>query len=330
MKELFGILPTGEKIYKYTIKDKDATAEFMEYGAVMLGFKVCGVDIVGSFDTLQEYITNPGNIGITVGRVANRIKDGLLTIDGETFELTKNQGGNCLHGGSGFGHKVWDLVSLTENSISFSYDSPDGEDGFPGRLISTVKFTLKDNALIIEYEAKSDKKTAITLTNHSYFNLDGIGGDIKDHTLKIYANEYTEVDERLLPTGNHPSVLGTRFDLREARRIGDGLLEGKYDHNFILSPTEFKEFSGKKLGLDCELENDALKLSVYSDQPGLQVYSGNGLGKEIFKGGIQSVRFGAICLETQTEPNSANHGVGIYDAGDIYTHTCVYKVDRKA
>ena len=134
----------------------------------------------------------------------------------------------------------------------------------------------------------------------------------------------------LIPTGNHPSVLGTRFDLRAARRIGEGLEEGIYDHNFILSPTEFEIFNGKKLGLDCEFENATLKLSVYSDQPGLQVYSGNGLGKEIFKGGIQAIKYGAICLETQTEPDSANHGVGIYDAGKTYTHTCVYKIDGKA
>ena len=330
MKEIFGTLDSGEKIYKYVIRDKDSEAEFIEYGAIMLSLKLLGHEIALGFDDFEPYIKNPGNIGITVGRVANRIKDGLLPLDGKVYELTKNQKGNCLHGGSGFGHKMWSVVSKEENKITFKYTSPDGEDGFPARLDSYVTFILEDGAIIIDYKAIPDGRTPICLTNHAYFNLNGIGGDVKDHYLKVWADTYTEVDSTLIPTGNNPEVTGTRFDLREAKLIGDGLLEGNYDHNLILTPTEYKEFIGKSLGLACELSTDKLLLSVYTDQPGLQIYTGNGMGNgPALRGGHPEVKYGAVCLETQTEPNCAARGEAIYSKGEVYTHTAVYKLTEK-
>ena len=331
MKELFGTLESGEKIYKYVISDRDSVAELIDYGAVMLSLKLKGHEIVLGFDTLEPYIKNPGNIGITVGRVANRIKDGLLPIDNVVYELTRNQHGNCLHGGSGFGHKVWTVTSHEEDRITFRYVSPDGEDGFPSRLESYVTFILEDGALMIDYKAIPDGKTPICLTNHAYFNLNGIGGDVKGHVLKVWADKYTEVDASLIPTGEQPSVEGTRFDLREGKLIGDGLEEGNYDHNLILSPTVFEEFLGKRLGLACELSTEGLLLSVYTDQPGLQIYTGNGMGKgPALRGGIPEVKYGAVCLETQTEPNSATRGEAIYGKGETYTHTAVYKLEERS
>lgn len=330
MKELFGTLENGVKIYKYVISDRDSTAEFIDYGAVMLSLKLLGHEIALGFDSLLPYITNPGNIGITVGRVANRIKDGLLSIDGRVYELTKNQKGNCLHGGSGFGHKVWTVESHENDRITFSYDSPDGEDGFPARLVSYVTFILKDGALIIDYNATPDGKTPVCLTNHAYFNLNGIGGDVKDHVLKVWADSYTEVDSSLIPTGERPSVKGTRFDLRDGKLIGEGLLLGNYDHNLILSPLVFEDFIGKRLGLACELSTKNLKLSVYTDQPGLQIYSGNGMGKgPALRGGHPEVKYGGICLETQTEPGCVARGEAIYGKDEIYTHTTVYKLEER-
>ncbi len=330
MKRLFGELDSGEKIYAYKIANESIQAEIMNYGATVLWMRAFGVDVVSGFDSFEPYIKNPENLGVTVGRVANRIKDGILKIDGKEYVLPQNNLGNCLHGGSGFAHKVWSVKAVSEHSITLSYTSPDGEDGFPAKLVSDVTYTVDRTALKIKYAAIPDGKTSVALTNHAYFNLDGFGGDIKEHTLRIWANNYTEVDKTLIPTGNHPAVEGTRFDLRQARRIGDGLADGDYDHNFILAPEYYAEFDGQRLALAAEYENRSLKLSVYTDQPGIQVYSGNGLGDgEPFRGGVKQVKYGAICLETQIEPNAVNHGIGVYSAGEKYTHTCVYKIDRK-
>lgn len=330
MKRLFGTLPTGEKIYAYTIKGNNTEAEIMTYGATLLKLDAFGVDIVGGFNGFDAYIENKGCLGMTVGRVANRIKNASFVIDGKKYHVTKNERENCLHGGVGFGHRVWNVKSLSENSVTFSYVSADGEDGFPAELTADVTYSLKDDALIIDYKAVPNGTTPISMTNHAYFNLDGFGGDIKNHTLKIWADTYTEVDGELIPTGNHPSVSGTRFDLREAKLLADGLKDGIYDHNFVLCPGIYSEFEGNKLGLCAELENECLKMSVYTDQPGLQVYSAHGLGNGAdFKGGIKQVKYGAICLEAQTEPNSVNGGVGIYRKGETYRQTTVYKVERR-
>ena len=171
------------------------------------------------------------------------------------------------------------------------------------------------------------------MLNHSYFNLDGFGGTILNHTAKFYADTYTEVGDTLIPNGNRPSVEGTVFDLRDGKRIGNALDLGfdGYDHNMILAPSVFKCFDGKELGLGATVSNGDLELAVYTDQPGIQFYIGNFLGDgPSFKGGVPQVRHGALCLETQTEPNSINHGIGFYDEGEVYTHTCVYELSRKS
>lgn len=330
MKRLFGTLPTGEKIYAYTIKGDNTEAEIMTYGATILKLNACGVDIVGGFNDFEAYIENKGCLGMTVGRVANRIKGAKFVIDGKEYNVTKNNNGNCLHGGVGFGHKVWDVKDIFENSVTFTYTSPDGEDGFPSELRTEVTYSLEKDALIIDYKATPDGTTPISMTNHAYFNLDGFGGDIMNHTLKVFADSITEVDDYLIPTGNRLSVENTRFDLREGKLLEDVLKGEIYDHNFILCPNIYVKFKNKSVGLCAILENNNLKMSVYTDQPGLQIYSAHGLGCGAdFKGGIKQVKYGAICLEAQTEPNSVNIGVGIYKKGETYTQTTVYKIERK-
>ena len=173
--------------------------------------------------------------------------------------------------------------------------------------------------------------TPVSLTNHSYFNLDGFGGDVLSHKMTIYANSYTEVGDDLIPTGVRPFVEGTPFDFKDMHTIGERIADtvGGYDHNFILSPTVFKEYLGKELGLAAVAEGESIRLSVYTDQPGIQLYTGNFLGYGTdFKGGVKQVKYGAFCLETQTEPNSVNHGVGFYDKGEVYTHTTVYSLEK--
>lgn len=332
MKRLFTKLPTGEEIFSYNIKGNNTEAEILDYGATLRTLLFCGTDIICGYDTIDKYLINSGNHGGIIGRVANRIAGATITVDGKEYKLTKNNGDHCLHGGTAFNHAFWKVKEYSPSAVTLTYVSPDGESGFPGNLFTEVTYSFEGDALIIDYKAMSDDTTPIALTNHAYFNLDGVGGSIKDHTLKIWANNYTEIDSSLIPTGKRPSVAGTLFDFRKSRKIGDGLVEGfdGYDHNFILCPEISGVFGGKSLNLVAELENSTTKLSVYTDQPGLQVYTANHFShKTAFKGGVTSVRHGAVCLETQTEPNAASRGEIFYAPGEIYTQTTAYKFERK-
>ena len=175
MKNLFGVLPTGEKVFSYELKDGDYSVKIINYGAIIQSFNCFGTDIVGGFDTLEEYIKDGSFQGCIVGRVANRIKDAKFTLDGIEYNLTKNEPQGTLHGGSRLNKKLWSFEDFKENSVTLTVDSPDLEDGFPGNMKITVKYTLTNGALVIDYNAVSDKKTPICLTNHSFFNIDGLG-----------------------------------------------------------------------------------------------------------------------------------------------------------
>lgn len=332
-KRFFGKLPNGEDVYIYRLTDGTATAEIMEYGAAIVSLCPFGdVDVVGGFDTLEAYTQDTSNQGAIVGRVANRIENARFEIDGKVYLLADNDNGNCLHGGVGFQHRLWKVVDYTENSITLSYLSPDGEDGFPANLQIDVSYTLKDAAIIISYTATPDGKTPIALTNHAFFNLDGFGGDIKEHTVQIWADSYSEVNDKLIPTGNHPNVIGTPLDLRLPKKVGEDIspaFDG-YDHNMILFPKFHKEFNNKKIGLAARVENQKMIMQVYTDQPGLQFYTGNFLGNgPDFKGSIPQIRQGALCLEAQTEPNCINHGEGIYEKDQVYKQLTVYEFINK-
>ena len=332
-KELFGKLPSGEEVYIYTLENCDAQLRVMTRGATIVSFKPFGRDIIGGFDTLEDYLADVSHQGATIGRVANRIANAQFTMDGAIYMVTENDNGNCLHGGDGFDYKVWNVECVSDSAITLSYYSEDGEEGFPGGLMSKVTFTLDGATLVITYEAVPEAKTPIALTNHSYFNLDGFGGEICDHTARIYAKKYTEVDGKLIPNGNQPSVIGTAFDFTEPHKIGErigGDFVG-YDHNFVLDAEIYKDFCGISAGLAATVENSDLRMNVYTDQPGVQFYIGNFLSKvePLFRGGVKPIVHGAFCLETQTEPNCINHGVGFYDAGEKYTHICVYEIEKK-
>lgn len=331
MKRLFSELPTGENIFAYTIKGENTDAEILDYGATVLSLHFYGTDVVCGYESMDDYLINIGNHGGIIGRVANRIENATITVEGKEYKLTADKHGHCLHGGTVFNHAFWKVKEHTPSSITLTYVSPDGEAGFPGNLFTEVSYFFEGDALVIDYKAMADDITPVALTNHAYFNLDGIGGDVREHTLKIFANSYTETNKAHIPTGNRPSVEGTVFDFREARKIGDGLVDGfGYDHNFILCPEISGKFAGKELGLAAVLENNTTRLSVYTDQPGLQIYTANHFTeKYVFKGGVHSIKYGAVCLETQTEPNAASRGEIFYAPGEIYTHTSAYKFERK-
>ena len=333
-KRIFGNVG-GEDIYIYTLQNDTAVAEIMTRGATLVSFRPFGVDIVGGFDTTDGYLADDSHQGGIIGRVANRVADATFTMDGAVYMLPDNDNGNCLHGGCGFDYRIWTVESHSNDAITLSYYSPDGEEGFPAGVAVEVTYTLVGATLIISYKATPDGKTPIALTNHAYFNLDGFGGTIKEHTIQIYADSYTEVDDKLIPNGNRPDVEGTPFDLREPHKIGEGFSESfdGYDHNFVLCPKIFKKFGESALGLAAVVEGEKLKMSVYTDQPGVQFYTANFLKQmapeHLFHGGITPIKHGAFCLEAQTEPNCIKHGIGFYEAGEVYTQTTVYEVERK-
>ena len=331
-KELFGRLPNGEEVFVYTLENRDASLSVMSYGAAILSFSVFGREIVGGFDSLLDYPSDSSYQGATVGRVANRISDAEFTMDGAIYMLRANDGENCLHGGIGFSKRNFKLEEVNEESVLFSYYSPDGEEGFPAGLMTRVRYTLSGTAVIIGYEAIPEGKTPISLTNHAYFNLDGFGSTIYNHRARIYAESYTEVGDDLIPTGKRPKVRGTVFDFTSPKEIGRDIGDSfsGYDHNFILSPEIFRDFSERRLGLGATVEGEELRLNVYTDRPGLQFYTGNFLGDgPDFRGGIPQIRHGAFCLEAQSEPNSIKRGECFFDEGEKYTHFCVYEIEKK-
>lgn len=329
-REFFGYTKSGERAEIVTLSNDVAELRVMTRGATIVSFKPFGVDVIGGYDDLSSYESDTGSYqGATVGRVANRISDACFTMDGALYMVTDNDRGNCLHGGDGFSYKNWRIEDLTADSVTMSYFSADGEEGFPSAVFCKVTFTLRGSAVEIYYQAVPDGKTPIAMTNHSYFNLDGFGGLINEQVLTINADSYTEVGDNLIPTGERPSVKDTPFDFRSPKRIGKefGKSVDGYDHNFIICPElcDYNEDFG--LPMVASATNGKLMLNVYTDQPGVQFYTGNFLfGEPDFRGGVKKIKHGAFCLETQTEPNCINHGIGFYDLGDLYEHTTVYEV----
>lgn len=330
-KTLFGTLKTGESVYKYTLKNESATLTLMTFGAAITSFEVFGKDIIGGYDRLEDYLSDDSHQGAIIGRVANRVAGAKFEMDGKIYTLPANDGKNCLHGGCGFDRKVWEVENASDDEITFKYTSPDMEEGFPGEVDVSVTYRLFGTAFSISYTAIPKAKTPISLTNHSYFNLNGFDGDVLNHSIKIFASAYTQVDQELIPTGEHPELDGA-FDLRTPTLLGDRINDkfGGYDHNYVIKTNIFKEFYGVRLGLCAKLSTDELTMKVYTDQPGIQFYTGNFLcGEPNFKNNVTRVKHGALCLETQTEPNSINSGIGFYDAGEVYTHNTVYSVEKK-
>ncbi len=266
-------------------------------------------NVVLGFDSLSGYLTPPPYFGAIIGRYGNRIAKGTFKIDTAMYQLATNNGANHLHGGNkGYDKVVWDATPADSTaSLTLTYLSKDGEEGYPGNLNITVVYTLTDeNELLIEYIAETDKTTVVNLTNHSYFNLTGdVNNTILDHQLQINADKYTPVDAGLIPTGELKDVKGTPFDFLQPHKIGERIVavEGGYDHNFVLTRT------GSDLELVATLSDSVSgrKLEVFTTEPGLQFYSGNFLDGSLktSDGKAINLRTG-LCLETQHFPDSPN------------------------
>lgn len=332
-KVLFGKLPTGEEIYTIALSSDSSSALISTRGAAIISFKPFGREIVAGFDSLDAYLTYASFYGATVGRVCNRIVGAEFEMDGRVYQLTKNNGENCLHGGSdGFNTKAWNVVEYGENYALLGYDAPDGQSGFPGNIKVRARFTLVGPRLHIEYTAIPDKRTPIMMTTHPFFNLESHATDVRGHKLKIYADRYNEIDENRLTTGRRPEVADTPFDFREPRDIGERINESAlgYDHNFIINSGVKASFDGKELTLAAEVWGSELKLCTYTDQPGIQLYVTSGAPKveRILRSGAKLGAYASFCLEPQIEPNCVKEGRGFVNAGEVYRSNIVYKADK--
>ena len=275
------------------------------------------IDVVVGMGTLQAFLDTPEEAyyGATVGRYANRIANGRFSLDGKEYVLAVNNGPNHLHGGiKGFQAVVWDAEQLDDSSLLLSYRSIDGEEGYPGNLDVELTYSLtENNELTISFKAATDKTTVINLTNHTYYNLNGVGsGTIENHVLQINADYYTPTDQYSVPTGVLEPVSGSPFDFRKPFRIGERINEdylqleygSGYDHNFVLNKTaeEKLSFAASATG-----DKTGVLMEVFTEEPGIQLYTGNFMkGENALKGGSKDERRNAFCLETQHFPDSPN------------------------
>ena len=315
-KEPFGVTRDGRTVEKFILRCGRLEAEVLTYGGTLRTLRVPDrngepVDVVLGYDTLAGYEDNDGYVGAVVGRYANRIAGARCVIDGQTVHLEANEGVKQLHGGPrGFNRQVFDARQSGESAVTLSYLSPDGENGFPGRLELLVTYALTERSLSIRYAAASDKTTYCNITNHSYFNLNG-GGDAMNHRLWLSSSRYTPVGPDSIPTAMGRPVAGSPFDFTAEKTIGRDLgaddqqlrnVSG-YDHNFILDPLQGLRRAARLTG-----DRSGIVMEVWTDKPGLQLYTANGLtitgrGK---RGAIYRPRQ-AVCLETQFFPDSPNH-----------------------
>lgn len=330
-KQYFGTLPTGETIDCYTLKNENATLEILTLGAKIRSFSAYGYRAVGGFDTLECYLSDDSYQGSVIGRVANRIANGRFEMDGVIYPLYQNDADNTLHGGkAGFSARVWTVERASDAAITLSYVSADMEEGFPGELAVTVTYTLVGATLSIDYTARTDKKTPVALTNHAYFNLSNFEQTVLNHRVEIEADEYSDINENMIPI-RRVCVEGTPFDLRSATELGDRMdhtIDG-YDHNFVLSGKTREEIMGRTLTRAARAEGKYLALTVYTDAPGIQFYTGNFLGGGApFFTDVPVVRHSAMCFETQTEPNAVQKGEIWLLPGEVYRHSTVYRLEQ--
>lgn len=328
--EFFGKLKSGEEVHKYTVNNGILSLSVMDRGATVLSLEYLGRDVVLGFDSPRDYEIDFLNHGATIGRVADRIEGASFSIDGKEYHLTKNNGEHCLHGGNRFNKVVWKLYSFEENKITFFYSSPDGEDGFPSRLDVYVSYIIDGANFIIDYRAIPFGKTPISLTNHTYFNLDGIGSLILNHKAKLYADTYLEINDKFITTGKQLSVTDTIFDFREEKLIGRDFYEGfhGYDNYYVISADTSKKFNEKELFPAAEFSGRDLKMKVYTDQEGFLFYTGNYLKGPDFKGAVPERDYMGFCIETGGEPNSVKRGKCIFSPDEIYSHTTVFTFER--
>jgi aldose 1-epimerase len=288
-------------------------------------------DVALAHEQVETYADNPGYLGCAVGRVANRIAGARFELDGRSYELAANNGRNHLHGGpGGFCKRQWQGEAVASDgspAVRFSYTSGDGEEGYPGEVSVSVRYTLDaEGALRLDYRASTDAPTPINLTNHSYFNLAGAGsGDVLGHVLELRASRYTPFDATQIPTGELAPVEGTPFDFRTPTAIGAriGELDGGYDHNFV-----FDGDGGLELVARVHDPGSGRSMQVLTSEPGVQLYTSNHMNGSLRGRGGAYTRHAALCLETQHFPDSINQPQFpsvVLRPGEEFESTTVYR-----
>lgn len=341
-KSGFGRTAAGEPVHQYRLEaDRGVVARVIDYGATLTALEMPDArgrsgPVVLGFDGLEPYLVAGGYLGATVGRFANRIAGGRFAIRGHEYHVTRNEGRNHLHGGErGFDKVLWSgeaIGARDEVGVRFRYRSPHGEEGYPGELDVTVSYRLdRDGALRIDYRASTDRPTIVNLAHHSYFNLASGGATpILDHGVQIDADAYLVTDGDGIPTGEIRGVAGTPLDFRSPRTLASGIetlaeSRGGYDHTFVLRPR-------------CAVPTFAARVSdpesgrvleVSTTQPGLQLYTGNGLDAiPVGRGGVAYRRWHGVCLEAQHFPDAPNHSgfpSTLLEPGQPYAHSVVYR-----
>jgi aldose 1-epimerase len=343
-KTTFGKLPSGEAVDLYSLTNgKGLKVKIMTYGATIIGVETPdrngkAENITLHLDTFADYAKGHPFFGPTVGRYANRIAKAKFTLEGKEYTLAANNNGNTLHGGEqGFDKKIWKaepVKTADSASVTFTYVSKDGEEGYPGTLTAKVTYSVTDrNELKMEYSATTDKATVVNLTNHAYWNLAGAGsGTILDQEMMINADGYLPVDDTLIPVGKIDPVKGTPMDfVTKPMTIGSRIAEvkGGYDHCYVLNKKP-----GEKMSLAAKITEpkSGRVMEIYTDQPGIQFYTGNFLDGTIKAGGKTYAKNAAFCLETQVFPDSPNQPQfpsAVLRPGQTYTHSTVHKFSVK-
>lgn len=340
----FDTIIDGNKVVKlYTLKNQNG----MEVCVTNFGGRIVSImvpdkdgkmqDVVLGFDNIADYINVPSDFGASIGRYANRINKGIIVIDNDSIQLPQNNFGHCLHGGpKGWQYQVYEAKQLNDQAIELTMNSADGDQNFPGNVVAKVTYTLTpDNAIDISYSATTDKKTVINMTNHSYFNLSGDPSSLAtDHKLYVNSDSITPIDSTCMTSGEMMAVKETPFDFSTERviseKIDDRTFEqikngNGYDHNWVLKNKGDINTVAAKL----TSPKSGITLEVYTDEPGIQVYTGNFLDGTVKgkKGTVYNQR-AAVCLETQHYPDSPNKPQWpsvIFEPGKTYTSHCIYK-----
>lgn len=313
MKEHFGTLPNGKVATLYWISNGSLRAQITDLGATLVRLLVPSkqgshTDVVLGCSNVDDYIRHDSHLGATIGRNANRVRNAGFSLGNARISLGINDGNNNLHSGPDYYDiRIWDVAEHTENSITFSLLSPDGDQGFPGNAQVSVKYVLEDTALKIMYDGVCDKDTVFNMTNHSYFNLAGHENTAQalEQTLQMPSDFFTVADNESIPVGELRNVAGTPMDFRTAKPIGRDInkpyepliLQRGYDHNYVISKQPCAVLSSQDSGIT---------MQVFTDCPGIQVYSGNYLN-EMGKDGVFYGERSGIALETQFFPDSVNH-----------------------
>jgi aldose 1-epimerase len=338
----------GEPVTLYTLRNAHGLeVDAITYGGIIVSLRTPDRngrldDIVLGLDTVDDYMERSPHFGAIIGRVANRIGGARFELDGTTYTLARNKGANHLHGGvRGFDKYIWDATPFAEDAavgVVFTRTSPDGEEGYPGTLDVRVSYTLTDeDALVVDYRATTDRATPVNLTQHSYFNLRGAGdGDVLGHELMLAASAFTPTDEGQIPTGEIRPVAGTPFDFRKPTPIGARIdaddvqlrYAGGYDHNYVLNDRdqEFHTMVPTLAAWVVEREKGRT-LEVRTTEPGVQLYTGNGLDGVVGKKGHVYGPRSAFCLETQHFPDSPNQPTFpsiILRPGQVYRSRTVF------